>query len=114
MTARTRKQLSPRKVKVLHELARRIDTKESNRIRAQGRTLFKRHASLRTIVGALKQQRLHLGLSLSDIARRTGIAKPNLSRLENSEHAAPTLDTLERYARAVGMTVKTELVTADA
>jgi transcriptional regulator with XRE-family HTH domain len=61
-------------------------------------------------------------MSVAAVARKTGIAKPNLSRLacgepsrtENSEHTAPTLDTLERYARAVGMTIQIELAAADA
>ena len=62
----------------------------------------------------LKSRRLAQGMSLSALSRATGIAKPNLSRLENSPHSTPTLDTLERYARAVGMTVRVNLTAADA
>jgi transcriptional regulator with XRE-family HTH domain len=69
---------------------------------------------VRSIVDALKARRQRRGLSLADLARLTGIAKPNLSRLENSIHSTPTLDTLERYARALGMTVRIELADASA
>jgi transcriptional regulator with XRE-family HTH domain len=50
-------------------------------------------------------------LSLADIRERTGIDKSNLSRLENDAGANPTLDTLTRYAEAVGK--KLEIVLAD-
>jgi transcriptional regulator with XRE-family HTH domain len=41
-------------------------------------------------------------LSLSDIEERTGIGRPNLSRLENEAEANPTVTTLTRYAEALG------------
>jgi DNA-binding phage protein len=110
----SKKRLSPRKLKTLRALARKIDTEESAAIRARGQAAFARHERLRSILQTLKAQRLRRGLSLSALARATGIAKPNLSRLENSPHSAPTLDTLERYARAVGMTIHVQLMTANA
>ncbi|HEX4054368.1 MAG TPA: helix-turn-helix transcriptional regulator [Tepidisphaeraceae bacterium] len=111
---RSKKKLSPRRIKTLKALARKIDTEDSAAIRAQAREVFNRHQWLRRVVDDLKAQRQNRGLSLTDLARLTGIAKPNLSRLENSVHSTPTLDTLERYARAVGMTVRVELVDATA
>jgi DNA-binding phage protein len=111
---RSTKQLSLRKIKSLKALARKIDEKESDSIRARGRAAFARHERLRSIVDALKARRLSQGLSLAEVARKSGIAKPNLSRLENGSHAVPTLDTLDRYARALGMTIHVELAAADA
>lgn len=111
---KSKKQLSARKIKSLKALAGKIDVNEGADIRARGQLAFARHERLRSIVQMLKARRLRQGLSLAAVARRSGIAKPNLSRLENSDHAAPTLDTLDRYARAVGMTIQLELSTANA
>jgi transcriptional regulator with XRE-family HTH domain len=69
---------------------------------------------LRAIVADLKRARLRQRITLAAVSSRTGIAKPNLSRLENNQRIAPTLDTLDRYAHAVGLAIKTELVPASA
>ncbi|MGD0460879.1 MAG: helix-turn-helix transcriptional regulator [Tepidisphaeraceae bacterium] len=111
---RSKKKLSPRRIKALAALARKIDAEETAAIRAQAHEIFDRHRWLRAVVDSLKIQRQRRGLSLAGVARLTGIAKPNLSRLENNTHSMPTLDTLERYARAVGMTLRLELVDASA
>jgi transcriptional regulator with XRE-family HTH domain len=42
------------------------------------------------------------GLTLAEVSRRSGIDQPALSRLENGHNKNPTLDTLWRYAAAVG------------
>jgi DNA-binding Xre family transcriptional regulator len=102
--------LSAARIKDFKALARRVDREEGAAIRARGRAVFRRHGMIRALVTTLKARRLARGLSLSDMAEKTGIAKPNLSRLENSERAAPTLDTLQRYAQALGMVVRVELV----
>jgi len=59
---------------------------------------------------ALKTTREALGLSLADIKASTGIEKSNLSRLENDSLANPTIDTLCRYAEAVGKEIVITLV----
>ncbi len=56
-------------------------------------------------VAAIKQERGRLGLSLADVAERSGLDKAFLSRLENGKVLNPTLSTLWRYADAVGMRV---------
>jgi hypothetical protein len=105
-----RTRMSSARIKALKALARRVDAEEGAAITARGRTVFRRHERMRALVAALKARRLERGLSLAAVAARTGIAKPNLSRLENSVRAAPTLETLERYARAVGLALRVELV----
>jgi DNA-binding XRE family transcriptional regulator len=50
----------------------------------------------------LKVARETAGLSLADVADRSGIDKAALSRLENGVHDNPTVETLMRYAAAVG------------
>jgi DNA-binding XRE family transcriptional regulator len=53
-------------------------------------------------VDALKKARLEAGLSLSQLATRGGLDKATLSRLEAGRHINPTIDTLSRYAMALG------------
>jgi DNA-binding phage protein len=59
-------------------------------------------ATLQDALKLLKAEREKMGLSLADIAERTGIERPNLSRLENEPEANPTVATLSRYADALG------------
>lgn len=53
-------------------------------------------------LGELKHAREAAGLSLADVAERSGIDKAALSRLENGVHDNPTVLTLLRYAAALG------------
>lgn len=57
-------------------------------------------------VDALKKARLEAGLSLSQLAARAALDKATLSRLEAGLHLNPTLDTLGRYALALGRGLK--------
>ena len=50
----------------------------------------------------LKRERETRGLSLADVAGRSGIDKAALSRLENGQQPNPTVSTLARYAWALG------------
>lgn len=56
----------------------------------------------RGIIDSLRQARKDQGLSLAEIFARAGIQRARISRLENAEDANPTLETLARYAQAVG------------
>jgi DNA-binding phage protein len=104
------RRLSVARIRSLKDLARHIDSTEGDAIRARGRAIFKRHKLARDLVAKLRHHRLELGLSLAEIAARTGIAKSNLSRLEHNERTSPTLETLHRYASALGMKMRVELV----
>src|SRR5260370_1867544 len=53
-------------------------------------------------IQSLKVSREAAGLTLADVSARCGIDQPALSRLENGHTPNPTLDTLWRYAAAVG------------
>ena len=50
----------------------------------------------------LKMERIAQGLSLADMRDRTGMSRSALSRLENNDAANPTIETLSRYAEALG------------
>jgi DNA-binding XRE family transcriptional regulator len=60
------------------------------------------YRALRPFVEQIKQAREAAGLTLAEVSRRCGIDQPALSRLENGHNKNPTLDTLWRYAAAVG------------
>jgi hypothetical protein len=83
---------------------------EKPELMARGRRVKSRHARLREAVSALRATREALGLTLADIKARTGIEKGNLSRLENAPNPNPTIDTLTRYADAVGKELVIELI----
>lgn len=58
--------------------------------------------AFRRFVMSLRDERQRLGLSLADVAERAKIDKGALSRLENGQQLNPTVNTLARYARALG------------
>ena len=57
---------------------------------------------LETLLEQLKAARLAKGMSLGDLTERTGMDRSALSKLETGQRANPTVDTLVRYAEAVG------------
>lgn len=54
------------------------------------------------LVRQLKTAREEKGLSLSDLTRLTGMDRSALSKLETGQRLNPTIETLVRYADAVG------------
>lgn len=50
----------------------------------------------------LRQLRLEAGLTQAELARRTGIHRPNIARVEAGRHT-PSLETLSRLATAIGV-----------
>jgi DNA-binding XRE family transcriptional regulator len=57
---------------------------------------------VRVLIQELKAARKTAGLTLAAVSKRTGMDQATLSRLENGRQPNPTVDTLWRYARAVG------------
>jgi transcriptional regulator with XRE-family HTH domain len=57
---------------------------------------------LATFIARLRQRREQAGLSLTDVADRSGIDKAALSRLENEFYSNPTINTLARCSKAIG------------
>ena len=60
------------------------------------------YLAIMAALNELKKNREASGLSLADVAERSGIDKAALSRLENGVHDNPTVETLMRYATAIG------------
>ncbi len=50
----------------------------------------------------LRELRMAAGLTQAELARRTGIHRPNIARVEAGRHT-PSLDTLARIAHAIGV-----------
>ena len=65
---------------------------------------------LRKTFAALKLLREQQGLSISDMAERTGMDRAMISRLENGQIDNPTLATVGRYAKALGKRVVVNFV----
>lgn len=62
-----------------------------------------------SIVSELIAERKRLGLTQQDIADRSGMKAPNVTRIESKKYS-PSLDVLMRYARAVGKDIQFNLV----
>ena len=57
---------------------------------------------VRILISELKKVRQAARLTLAAVSQHTGINQASLSRLENGRQPNPTVDTLWRYANAVG------------
>lgn len=75
-----------------------------------GRELLRERRELSATVSELKAIREELGISLTELAERTGMTIGNLSRLENMDGPNPTIETLRRYARAIGHRIEIAVV----
>ncbi len=64
------------------------------------------------LIAKLKTERERQALSLADVEERTGIRRSVLSRLENDATSNPTMLTLQRYAVALGLSLRAELTNA--
>jgi len=62
------------------------------------------------LAAELKKARCKMRLSLTDLAKRSGIDKAALSRIENGQNTNPTVGTLETIARSIGAQLRFELV----
>jgi transcriptional regulator with XRE-family HTH domain len=62
--------------------------------------------ALREYIQELKQARVAAGLTLADIAERTGLAVESLARLETGAQINPTWKTLGAYAAALGLDIR--------
>lgn len=67
---------------------------------------------LQKLLIQLKEAREAKGLSLADLTDLTGMDRSALSKLETGQRANPTVDTLVRYAEAVGKRLVVELTDA--
>ena len=109
----TRRAFTAREAAIFAQ-AKSEDSAELSELKQEAKKTFARHQRLRDELAALKAVREQRGISLTELAARTGIAKGNLSRLENDPAANPTLETLLRLADAIGVELKLDVVRRDA
>jgi len=64
------------------------------------------------VLTELKATREQKGLSLADLTDLTGMDRSALSKLETGQRPNPTVETLARYAEAVGKRLVVSLVEA--
>jgi ribosome-binding protein aMBF1 (putative translation factor) len=63
-------------------------------------------------LAGLRRERERQGLSLTDLAERTGIDRATISKLETGKIANPTVGTLRTVAKALGKTLTWTLESA--
>jgi DNA-binding XRE family transcriptional regulator len=64
------------------------------------------YIELRALAVRLRELREGMGLSLTDLSEQTGMTRAAISRLENGWNLNPTLETLFRYAEALGVCLR--------
>lgn len=67
--------------------------------------------AMKVAIAKLRALREAKGLSLADVASRTGMTRGNIARLESQKNA--TLRTLERYARGLDCELAISVVAAN-
>jgi DNA-binding XRE family transcriptional regulator len=67
---------------------------------------------LEALLQQLRAAREERGLSLSEMTRLTGMDRSALSKLETGQRPNPTIETLVRYAEAVGKRLVVSLADA--
>jgi hypothetical protein len=67
------------------------------------------------LIAKLKARRLSMGLSLTDVSRRSNMTRQAISKLENGQVINPTLGMLYRYGLALdaGITLGFEEIESD-
>ncbi|MDI6793806.1 MAG: helix-turn-helix transcriptional regulator [bacterium] len=66
--------------------------------------LYKQEVTALRLTTVLAEQRMRLGLSQSELARRVGTPQSQISRVENGVRT-PNLETLWRWAYALGIEI---------
>jgi len=108
--------LTPEQQATIDEVRRtlEVEVEEKDEIIALAKRLrnAKRRgmATLEETLKVLKHEREAQGVSLAAMEERTGMAKSNLSKLENAVDSNPTVATLVNYADALGKKLVIKLV----
>ena len=71
----------------------------------EGPVLAGAYWEVRRVMAALKAERERQGLTLAQLAKRSGLDKGAISKLETGRQVNPTVDTLSRIAAGLGVRV---------
>ena len=78
---------------------------KSPEFRKEYESLQPEHAVIQTLLDARK----HSGMTQRELSVRTGISQGDISKLERG-YANPSISTLQRLARGLGMRLKIEFI----
>ncbi len=103
-TTRDRR-LTPEEADRYRKIREQIE-QEKPEINARIRAHMAEVTDLARIFSELRKVREQQGMSLTDLQDKTGIDRASLSKLETGQRANFTLETVVRYAEAVGKHVQ--------
>jgi ribosome-binding protein aMBF1 (putative translation factor) len=107
------RKLTPEEAAKYQAIRKQVDEELPDLIaRHQARQATLEH--LEQLFQQLKAAREAKGLSLADLTERTGMDRSALSKLETGQRANPTVETLMRYAEALGKRLVVALEDVDA
>jgi DNA-binding Xre family transcriptional regulator len=106
------RRLTPEEAKKYRDIRQKV-AKELPDLIARHQERMASFDSLSELLKQLKVAREERGLSLADLTERTGMDRSALSKLETGQRPNPTLDTLVRYAEAVGKHLAFSLAEGD-
>jgi DNA-binding XRE family transcriptional regulator len=89
-----------------YELARALAAFEHARKSRRRRPALLKDRAYQTLIADLVAARTAAGMTQHEVAQRMWTRKSAVSRLESGRYARPTLDTIQKYALAVGATVE--------
>ena len=92
---------------------RELVAEELPDLRARAKARLRELREATEVFAALRKIREAQGLSLADVQRLTGIDRSALSKLERGERVNFTVDTMTRYAAAVGKHILFQLADAE-
>jgi DNA-binding Xre family transcriptional regulator len=105
--------LTPEQRKIVEEV-RRLAEIEKPEILAEGCRVFEAepcmNGRLQAVMSILKAVRNSQKVTLEELAARTGMTKPYLSKLENDAEANVTINTLYRIADALGHDLQVSVI----
>jgi DNA-binding XRE family transcriptional regulator len=93
--------LEPDKAAKYKEIRKRI-AKELPKLVARHQDRIATLDQFGALLKQLKDARKEMGLSLADLTEITGMDRSAISKLETGQRPNPTIETLARYAEAVG------------
>jgi DNA-binding XRE family transcriptional regulator len=105
------RRLTPEETAKYHEVREQV-AKELPELIARHEERQATLDQLNDLVQQLKAAREEKGLSLADLTQLTGMDRSALSKLETGQRLNPTIETLVRYADAVGKRLVVTLANA--
>lgn len=106
------RRLSPEESAKYRQVREQVDAEMPELIERHHKRMAALECLLEGVLAELKATRERKGLSLADLTDLTGMDRSALSKLETGQRPNPTVETLARYADAVGKKLVVSLVEA--